>query len=144
GWLGVAGFAQERPREAGHLPADGVRETRQAINRGLAFLRATEDRAGGWATDQYGPAVTALVVQAFARDGSYGPKSPLVERSVAKMLQFQQTDGGIYDRRQNLANYQTSVVLSCLAVLGDSAHDARIARAQRFLASLQYDAAESV
>lgn len=127
-----------------HVPPDVVAQARRAVNRGLAYLRAAQDRNGGWTTERYGPAVTALVAQAFAREASYGPKHPVVERAVARMLQYEQTDGGIYDRRQDLGNYQTSVVLSCLAELRSDAHAARIARAQHFLTQLQYGSDDSV
>lgn len=124
------------------LPPDLVTQTKRSINNGLAYLRASQDREGGWTTSRYGPAVTALVAQAFARDHTYGPKHPVVERALSTILKYVQPDGGIYDRRQNLANYQTSVVLSCLAVLDDPAQDDRIARARRFLTQLQFDEGE--
>ncbi|HWL94940.1 MAG TPA: prenyltransferase/squalene oxidase repeat-containing protein, partial [Phycisphaerae bacterium] len=124
--------------------AELERTSRQAIQRGLAFLRAAQERDGGWTTNRYGPAVTALVALAFAQDDTYGPNHPVVQQAVAKIVQYEQRDGGIYDRRQNLANYQTSVVLSCLAGLDDPDHRERIGRAQRFLTQLQYDDAERV
>lgn len=126
------------------LPPRLLADSRRAVNRGLAYLRAAQDRDGGWTTARYGPAVTALVAQAFANDATYGPKHPIVERALSRILQYEQNDGGIYDQRQNLANYQTSVVLSFLATLPDSDQAARVARAQRFLTRLQYGAEDSM
>lgn len=134
-----------RPAEANSvLPADVVKQAQRAIDRGLEFLKSRQDRRGGWSTTLYGPAVTAIVARAFAQDGDYGPKHPIVERAVGFALQFEQADGGIYDKRQNLANYQTSVVLGLLASLNDPAHKDRIARTQAYLTKLQYDASESI
>lgn len=142
--ISLPAFAQ--PANVSHpsLPPDLAQQVSRSINRGLAYLRASQDRKGGWTTDRYGPAVTALVTQAFARDSTYGPNHPIVQMALERIVQYQQADGGIYDRRQNLANYQTSVALSCLAELKDPAQKDRIARAQHFLTNLQFDENESV
>ena len=65
-------------------------------------------------------------------------------RALAYIQKFEQTDGGIYERQKNLANYQTSVVLMFLASLDDPDQRARIAKSQAFLGKLQYDDAESI
>jgi len=118
-------------------------QARAAIDRGLAFLKSRQDKTGGW-SEAYGPAVTAIVAQAFARDATYGPKHPIVRRALTGILRHAQPDGGIYDRRQNLANYQTTVALMLLATLDEPAHAVRIKKAQAFLTHLQYDAGESI
>lgn len=125
------------------LPPELRAEARKSIDRGLAYLRSAQDADGGW-TKEYGPAVTAIVARVFAADRAYGPDHPVVKRAVAHILRHEQTDGGIYERRQNLANYQTSVVLSFLASLPGKEHAQRIARAQSFLKGLQYDDGESI
>jgi len=118
-------------------------KARKAIDRGLTYLRSKQDKDGGW-TAMYGPAVTAIVAQAFAQQKGYGPHHPIVRRAVSGILRYQQPDGGIYERRQNLANYQTSIVLMLLASLDDPHNSARVAKAQAFLTKLQFDEAESV
>lgn len=125
------------------LPPEVAAAARTSVDRGLAFLRSKQNRSGGW-TDLYGPAVTAIVARAFAQDEDFGPRHPIVRRAVADILRYEQNDGGFYERRQNLANYQTSVVLMLLGDLDDPALKPRVARAQAFLTSLQYDPAESV
>ncbi len=114
-----------------------------AIDRGLAFLKSRQDKDGGW-SESYGPAVTAIVATAFAQDAKHGPKHPIVRRSLASILRYEQRDGGIYERRRNLANYQTTVVLMLLAKLDGPTHAARIKKAQAFLTNLQYDDGESI
>lgn len=133
----------QKKEETRLLPPDLTAQANKAVERGLQYLKSQQNRDGGW-TAMYGPAVTAMVAQAFAQSHRYGPKHPIVQRAVAGILRYEQPDGGIYERRQNLANYQTSVVLMLLASLDDPAHKSRVAKAQAFLKNLQFDAAESV
>lgn len=125
------------------LPSELRDQVQKSIERGLSYLRSTQEEDGGW-TRQFGPAVTAIVAQAFAADRSHGPDHAVVKRAIAHIIRYEQTDGGIYERQQNLANYQTSVALSFLAALPDDQHKARIAKAQAFLTRLQYDENESI
>ena len=141
--LGTTVHAEPRQDEMPPLPPELAANAQKAIDRGLTFLQSTQDKDGGW-TAMYGPAVTAIVAKAFAQDKDYGPRHPIVRRAVAYILRYEQTDGGFYERRQNLANYQTSVVMMLLGSLDDPAYRPRIAKAQAFLKRLQYDANESV
>lgn len=126
-----------------NLPPDLRMQVEKSIDRGLAYLRSAQEADGGW-TEQYGPAVTAIVATGFAADRNHGPDHPVVKRAVASLLRYEQADGGIYERQQNLHNYQTSVALSFLATLPGSEHRSRIARAQQFLTTLQYEDSESI
>lgn len=151
GILGVslllgAGPAAAEPPSPGRPPPLSPTveaETRRAIERGLAYLKSKQEPNGGWTT-QYGPAVAAIVAQAFAQDPDHGPRHPGVRRALGYITKFEQSDGGIYERQQNLANYQTSVVLMFLSGLDDPAMKPRTARAQEFLKKLQYTEEESV
>jgi squalene-hopene/tetraprenyl-beta-curcumene cyclase len=125
------------------LPPDLAKDTQRAIDRALDFLASTQDADGGW-TKPFGPAVTAIVGQGFAQSPRHGPTHPVVARALAHIQTFEQADGGIYERQQNLANYQTSVVLMMLATLDDPAQRQRVARAQAFLKKLQYAEDESI
>lgn len=116
-------------------------QTDAAIGQALKFLAARQEKDGGW-NAKYGPAVTAIVAKAFADSREYGPNHAVVQRAVESILRHAQPDGGFYERQQNLANYQTSVVLMFLASLDRSRHAPHIARAQAFLAGLQYDEGE--
>lgn len=141
--LGTALQAQEQGTHRAGLSPSLTAKAQKSIDLGLEFLRSSRTEEGGW-TAAYGPAVTAIVAQAFARDKAHGPRHPVVRRAVATMLKFEQPDGGIYERQRNLANYQTSVVLMLLAALDDPAHKPRIAKAQDYLRRLQFDAGESI
>lgn len=135
----AAVFADNPPADG--LPPELAKQTQVAVNRGLAFLKASQDRKGGW-TPKYGPAITAIVGQAFAQDPAHGPKSPIVQKAAEQVLRFRQKDGGIYAPGMNLANYQTSIALMFLASLKEERFAADIQAAQRYLTSLQYDERE--
>lgn len=115
--------------------------TEGAISKALKFLAARQEKDGGW-NAKYGPAVTAIVAKAFADAPEYGSNHPVVRRAVESILRHAQPDGGFYERQQNLANYQTSVVIMFLASLDRERHAPHLAKAQAFLTKLQYDESE--
>jgi hypothetical protein len=125
------------------LPADVRKDAEAAVQRGLKYLQSKQEKDGGW-TAKYGPAVTAIVAQAFAQDAHFGANHAVVQRALASIVKYEQDDGGIYEHRQNLANYQTSVVLMFLSSLKSSDQDQRMARARLFLSGLQYDEKEKI
>lgn len=130
-------------KESGDLSAALRRQVEVSIDKGLKFLEREQDRDGGW-SDRFRPAVAAIIARAFVLDDHYGPTHPVVRRAVDYILKYQQSDGGIYERENNLANYQTSVALMLLADLNLPQYQGQIARAQKFLTELQFDANESV
>ncbi len=141
--LVACAHAFDRPPAEGKLPVELRTRAQQSVDRALAFLRSSQGKDGGW-TEQFGPAVTAIIAQAFAADRDHGPDHAVVKRAIENIRRFEQEDGGIYERKQNLANYQTSVVLSFLATLPGEEQKARIARAQAFLTKLQFDEGEKI
>lgn len=141
--VGTPLAAMAGPRNDGKLPEELRSRAQQSIDRALAFLRSSQDKDGGW-TDKYGPAVTAIVAAGFAGDRDHGPEHEVVKRAIRNIIKFEQQDGGIYEKEQNLGNYQTSVVLSFLSMLPGGEQKARIARAQQFLTRLQFDEQEEL
>lgn len=131
------------PKSDARVPTALEGRVAASIDRGLTFLERQQDRDGGWSED-FRPAVTAIVARAFVQDERYGPNHPVVRRAIEYILKFQQSDGGIYERENNLANYQTSVALSLLAELDLPEYKAQIERAQAFLTQLQFDDEESI
>ncbi|MCA9254273.1 MAG: terpene cyclase/mutase family protein, partial [Phycisphaerales bacterium] len=130
-------------KPAATAPVELRSRSEAAIDRALKYLERQQDRDGGW-SDNYRPAVTAIVTRAFVNHRDYGPKHAVVRRAVDYILRYQQPDGGIYERENNLANYQTSVALSLLADLNLPEYKGQIERAQAFLTKLQFDDEESV
>jgi hypothetical protein len=110
------GNAGPRDKADAPIPDELAADVQRSIDRGLSYLRAAQKSDGGWG-GEYGPALAAIAAQAFAQDQEYGPSNPVVRRAVSYIQQFEQTDGGVYERNKNLANYQTSVVLMFLSSL---------------------------
>ncbi len=118
-------------------------KARSAIERGLAYLVASQSEDGGWqAFDQSHPAITALVVKALAQDKDHGPNHAAVRRGREFVLRFAQPDGGIYVPDEGQRNYHTSVALMALAAMKDPALTETIRKAQQFLRELQWDDGE--
>jgi squalene-hopene/tetraprenyl-beta-curcumene cyclase len=114
---------------------------RQLAERGARYLLSAQEADGGWAL-QTGPGVSALVLKALIQEPTVGPKHPAVRRGVECVLWSQRDDGGVYSAEGLLKNYESSVVLSMLAVLKDPAYEQRIAAVQKFLKGDQWDEAK--
>jgi squalene-hopene/tetraprenyl-beta-curcumene cyclase len=117
---------------------DAQAEARRLTERGAKYLLSAQEEDGGWAT-QTGPGVSALVLKALIQEPTVGPKHPAVRRGVACILKSQREDGGVYSAEGLLKNYESSVVLSMLAVLKDPVYDKPIAALQKFLKDNQWD-----
>jgi squalene-hopene/tetraprenyl-beta-curcumene cyclase len=113
-------------------------EARRLAERGAKYLLSAQEEDGGWAA-QSGPGVSALVLKAIIQEPTVGPKHPAVRRGVELVLRAQRDDGGIYSAEGLLKNYESSVVLSMLAILKDPAYAKQIAALQKFLRDNQWD-----
>ena len=131
-----------RERDAQPAERDADRAAR-LIELGARFLLSAEEREGGWSRES-GPGVTALVVRALAQTRSVGPRHAAVRRGIDAALAMQRDDGGVYGAEGLLRNYESSVVLGMLATVDPQAHEARIARLQKFLIDNQWDESEDV
>jgi squalene-hopene/tetraprenyl-beta-curcumene cyclase len=130
---GLGAVAQEAP---GLLPRnESLRhEVHHAIERGRAWLEAKQDAAGWWSSPKY-PALTALVLTALTGPSPATPASPSVDKGYDYMLSCAQPDGGIY--KEELQSYNTSVVLSALALRNRPSDQPVIQNARRYLIGLQ-------
>ncbi len=120
-------------------------DAQAAIDRGLAFLKATQRADGGWESmDRSDPAITAMVGKCFIQHKNFGPSHPLVQKALALILTFRHDDGGIYTEGLGLRNYYTSVCLMALAAAKDEKYKPHISKAQSFLKNLQWDEVEDI
>lgn len=127
-----------------------VAKARQIAAKGIAFLRAGQDKeSGGWSVPkpQGGsdpnaraepayPAITSLALMGMLADGQVKADDPAVQSAVKFLLNFQQPDGGVYDRV--LPTYNTSISLSALSKVDTPQVKAAVARAQEFLKRMQW------
>ncbi|MGE3107236.1 MAG: prenyltransferase/squalene oxidase repeat-containing protein [Phycisphaerales bacterium] len=127
-----------------------VAKARAMIAKGAAFLRAQQDQnTGGWSVpaspggsdpDAKGsphyPAITALAAAALHADSTPQVNDTARQAALKYLLNFQQPDGGIYDRI--LPNYNTSIAVSALATYDSPRAKSATARAVEFLKKLQW------
>jgi len=118
------------------LDDDHYRTADAAIERGIEFLRASQNQDGSWMPEP-GPAVTAMIVQAMIDRPSIDADDPAVRKALDYILSMCKPDGGIYN--EGLANYNTAICLSALAHVGsDERVTAAIVKARKFLGDLQW------
>ncbi len=127
------------PSAAAALDAEHQATARDAIARGLDYLRQTQNPDGSW-TPQPGPAVTALIVTAMLDQPDLSPDHPVVAKGLEYILGRVQADGSIRDGAEGiLANYNTAICLSALARVHNNPDAAAAVRgAQQFLKGLQW------
>jgi squalene-hopene/tetraprenyl-beta-curcumene cyclase len=109
-------------------------EVRHAIQKGCAWLESRQNTNGYWSSPEH-PALTALVLTALVGASPETSASPAVEKGYAYMLSCVQPDGGIYYK--DLQSYNTSVVLSALALRNRPQDRTVIRNARQYLISLQ-------
>ena len=149
-WATCAQADDDRRPRAEHTPVSALstvarHDAQAAIDRGLAFLKATQRADGGWESmGRSDPAITAMVGKCFIQHKGHGPSHPLVEKALALVLTFKHDDGGIYAQGLGLRNYYTSICLMALAATNDEKYQPHISKAQSFLKNLQWDEVEDI
>lgn len=116
-------------------------EGRAALDRGLAWLKAQQQKEGNWSNAQH-PALTALPVWALARSGQSDSES--VRRAVAFIRQHVHDNGGIYVEPKEkvkgggLSNYNTAICMVALHLTGDPELVPLVQKARAFVAQSQH------
>jgi squalene-hopene/tetraprenyl-beta-curcumene cyclase len=116
--------------------AEAQDEARAMIDKGLAFLKSQQKPDGGWQGERDPPAITAIVLKAFAQDPDYGADADFVKKGYEKLLSYQVDSGGIY--QDLLANYNTAIAVSALAAAKNPEYQPQIDRAVAYLKDLQW------
>lgn len=124
------------------LHAEIPPEIREAISKGVAYLRQQQQPDGSFAnpansgpsTDH--PGLTALPLMALQRDPAPdGANAAALKKGYAFLRTQVQPDGGIYQK--GLSNYNTSVALMALLNTGDPKDEPLIERAHAFVVGEQ-------
>ena len=117
-------------------------EIELAIDKGLAWLRTTQQADGAFANPENAqnaqdhPALTALPLVALLRDPSRQERpDPFVAKGLTFLRTKAQPDGGIYGK--GLSNYNTSVALIALLEANEPQDEPLIEAARRFIAGQQ-------
>jgi squalene-hopene/tetraprenyl-beta-curcumene cyclase len=128
----------ERPVLAAELAPEAKQAYQQAVQKGIDYLAGTGQAADGSFSSTVGPGVTAIIATAVMRNGRT-PDDPLVAKSLKYLEKYVQPDGGIYDPKSRIRNYETCLAIVCLKQAGaDGRYDKAIAGAEKFLKGLQW------
>ncbi len=135
-------LAEERSASAQNA---SLLKARQAVAKGLDYLRKTQETDGSWG---HYPATTALALSAFLRNG----RTELGDPAVAKGLQFltrsAKPNGAIYSDVLGpslaLPNYNTSLAVVTLVEAHNAAYKPVIQKAQQYLSKAQFDEEEGI
>lgn len=110
------------------------------IAKAIAFLRTKQDPAsGGWSVPTQGPAypaITGLVVRGMMMRPGVTLDDANVAMGVKFMLNYQQADGGIYDKV--LPGYNTSICVTALSDVNTPQAKDAVKKGVEFLKSLQF------
>jgi squalene-hopene/tetraprenyl-beta-curcumene cyclase len=125
---------------AAALPPSRLSSHSELSRKASEYLLRQQDAAtGGWNVSKEGPqlpAITGLVVAGLVRSGQ-DPASAPIQAGIKFILQYQQTDGGIYDKM--MPGYNTSICLTTLCLMPASPHtDSAKEAALKYLRSIQY------
>ena len=113
-------------------------EVEHAIDRGLAFLLASQNDAGWWSiADQ--PAVTGLALLAFIGHPQerYRDRPAALDKAFQYIEDSAKPDGRIY--RTALVNYNTAICALALAMAEDPDYVPIVKRARQWLSQTQID-----
>ncbi|MBE3070301.1 MAG: terpene cyclase/mutase family protein, partial [Planctomycetes bacterium] len=111
-----------------------------AIEKGMAFLVASQAKDGSWGDGNVG--ITALCAGALVECGQTAA-DPAVRRAIDFMLKARKDDGGIYGDAE-LKNYTTSIALSVLVKTDPKTYAEAIEKAKAYLVKTQWDEEESI
>lgn len=112
-------------------------DIQQAITRGLDFLKAQQDKDGGFWLTQEDPALSALVLSALVQDPARAAAENEIKRGYDFLLRNVKPDGGIYTKAR--MNYNTAIALMALVLRALPEDEAVIRAARRFVAHQQND-----
>ncbi len=115
-------------------------EIQRAIDKGIGYLKASQNQEKGTWSDASLPALTALPVSAILGDPSLNPEEglpPEIEKAYEYIISNAKPDGGIYGK--GLATYNTSLSMMALMQSGNPDHLPIIAKARRLLINQQQD-----
>jgi squalene-hopene/tetraprenyl-beta-curcumene cyclase len=112
-------------------------EVQRAIDRGLDWLKANQNRNGWWSSPDH-PALTALPVMAFNGDPSKRhARAPFLTNAYGHILRSVKPSGGIFGT--NLPTYNTAVSMMALVSADNPAYDPVLRKARAYLVGLQTD-----
>lgn len=127
------------PRPAAALDDEHWQLANASIDRGIEYLRSTQNDDGSWMPAP-GPAITGLVVAGMLAQPDIDASDPTVAKAIAYMISKQYEDGSFRENEDGiLSNYNTAICLSALARVGNDPKAAEaIKKGQQYLMANQW------
>src|ERR1700733_5903036 len=116
--------------------ADTMAIATTTADKAFDYLKTHQQPDYGWQGEVDPPGVTALVLKSFMEDERYDADMPFLDKGFDKLLGYQLANGGIY--QDLLANYNTAICISALAVSREAEYKPAIFKALAYLRSLQW------
>ena len=133
-------FSLALPLTAAEPPEPGA--VQSARQRGIDFLRTTQNDEGGW-TSPEPLGITAIAAVALL-DSGLTPDDPAVARALDYIVSNAKPDGGIYGAGSNHRNYETALALMALSRVDGDRFARAIEGGRAFLKGLQWDEGEGI
>ena len=118
------------------LAQDTLTQATSVADKGFAYLKTQQKPDNSWQGEADPPGITALVLKSFMEDERYDADMPFLDKGYDKLISFQNANGGIY--QDLLANYNTAISISALAVSKEAEYKPTIVKALAYLRSLQW------
>ena len=117
-----------------------ILEAKDAIDNGLSYLLANQNQDNSWGKYGGNPALTSLVITAFASDRDINKTNKqIITKSAKYVANFAQKNGAIYDlEKPRYINYTTSLGLVALFLVDQEKYSQIGINARRFLKSSQF------
>jgi squalene-hopene/tetraprenyl-beta-curcumene cyclase len=115
---------------------DTLSQATATVDKTFAYLKTQQKADASWQNEDDPPGITALVLKGFMEDERYDADMPFLDKGFDKLLSYQVESGGIY--KDLLANYNTAIAISALAVSREAEYKPAIAKALAYLRSLQW------
>ncbi|MEM1355241.1 MAG: prenyltransferase/squalene oxidase repeat-containing protein [Planctomycetota bacterium] len=132
-------FAVVSARPAVALDDEHWRIANGSIDKGIAYLRTTQNEDGSWMPEP-GPAITSLIVTGMLDQPDIDANDPTVAKALTYIMSKQFEDGSFRENEDGiLSNYNTAITLSALARIDNDPKIAEaIRKGQQFLIANQW------
>ncbi|QDT15595.1 prenyltransferase/squalene oxidase repeat-containing protein [Alienimonas californiensis] len=134
--------AADPPVTAAGTEAPDAAEINAARQRGIDFLRTTQNDDGGWSSKE-SLGISAIVAVSLL-DSGLAADSPTIAKALDYLEANVREDGGIYSEGSTHRNYETALALMALSRVEGDEYAKPIAGARAFLKGLQWDEGEGI
>jgi squalene-hopene/tetraprenyl-beta-curcumene cyclase len=116
-----------------------------AVNRGIEFLRKTQNENGYWGSPRLGVGPTTVILTGLLRSG-LSPDDETVAKGLSFLAKATREDGGVYTPEGFFQNYETCCAVMCFAAADEALKKADkpakyvglLQKAQKYLLKQQY------